>query len=328
MFKIPGMDQGPRLDRKLNLTLQGDWGQANFHRICSWLAQEIADRCASGTKIAIVNGVGGADAPLAIQSGDVDLAISTPCAFSTMATKGVGPFASNPVESLRALAVLPQDDRMTFALDSKYGIRTFEQLRESRLPLKLGIGKRDNVNLIGFAGEKLFAAHGITDAWLQERGGRFVERERPEQCLADASQGVVDGLIQEAIMTDWWIDVMRSRNMNLIPFETAALQSLEEAYGWRPATIKAGYFDGLDADVTALDFSDFQLLVSADLPDDVAYLITWCLCETKETMERQYHRFPKDRTPMGYPLNPEKMLRSSVTLHPGAEKCYRDLGHL
>ncbi|MGC2963698.1 hypothetical protein C8K18_11816 [Paraburkholderia sp. GV068] len=328
MFTIPGMDRGPRIDRKVQLRMRGDWGQANFHRICSWLAQEIGDRCESGTQIEIVNGVGGTDAALAIQQGTADLAISTPAVFSCMAVTGVGPFAGNAVSSLRALAVLPQDDRMTLALDSKYGIETFEQLRTSDLPLKLGIGKRDGLNYIGYAGERVLAAHGITETWLQARGGRFVERERPEQCLADASQGLVDGVIQEAIMTDWWIDVMQSRNMSLLSFETAALGELARSYGWRPAVIEAGYFASLEKPVATLDFSDFQLLVSADLPDDVAYLITWCLCETKETIEHQFHRFPKNRTPMGYPLDPKKMLQTTVGLHPGAASCYRDLGYL
>ena len=31
----------PRLRRPVTLAFRGDWGQANMHRICGWLAQEI-----------------------------------------------------------------------------------------------------------------------------------------------------------------------------------------------------------------------------------------------------------------------------------------------
>ena len=35
------MADEPRLDRPVTLAFRGDWGQANMHRICGWLAQEI-----------------------------------------------------------------------------------------------------------------------------------------------------------------------------------------------------------------------------------------------------------------------------------------------
>jgi hypothetical protein len=41
-----GSAAAPVIARPITLTFQGDWGQANMHRICGWLAQEIGDRCA------------------------------------------------------------------------------------------------------------------------------------------------------------------------------------------------------------------------------------------------------------------------------------------
>ncbi|MBF8721777.1 TAXI family TRAP transporter solute-binding subunit [Pseudomonas guariconensis] len=328
MFTIPGIDHGPKLGRKVDLTFQGDWGQANFHRICSWLCQEVVDRCTQDSRISIVNGIGGADAALAIHEGKVDLAISTPVAFANMAVKGVGLFEGNAIPKLRALAALPQDDRMTFALDAKYGINTFEQLRASRQALRIGIGQRDGLNFIGYAGYELMAAHGITDEWMAERGGRFIERERPEQTIHDALQGAVDGVVQEAIMTPWWQDYAKSRKLSFISFEPEIISRFEKSHGWNGGTLKAGYFDGLDADVGVLDFSDFVLLVSEDMPDDLAYLLTWCLCETKGAIERQFQHLPQNRTPLSYPMDPVKMARTIIPLHPAAERCYRDLGHI
>ena len=52
----------PALGRRISLTLQGDWGQANLHRICGWLAQEVGDRCEPGSEFLIRSGRGGTDA--------------------------------------------------------------------------------------------------------------------------------------------------------------------------------------------------------------------------------------------------------------------------
>jgi hypothetical protein len=34
----------PKLDRDLTLHLRGDWGMANFHRVCGWVSQGLIDR--------------------------------------------------------------------------------------------------------------------------------------------------------------------------------------------------------------------------------------------------------------------------------------------
>jgi TRAP-type uncharacterized transport system substrate-binding protein len=64
------------------------------------------------------------------------------------------------------------------------------------------------------------------------------------------------------------------------------------------------------------------------MPDDVAYLLTWCLVETRQTIEAQYRHIPPERSPLSYPLNPTKMARSTILLHPAAEQFYREGGFL
>ena len=63
------MADEPRLDRPVTLAFRGDWGQANMHRICGWLAQEIGDRSPPGSRFAIWSGRGGGAVRL-VQRGD------------------------------------------------------------------------------------------------------------------------------------------------------------------------------------------------------------------------------------------------------------------
>jgi len=318
--------RGPRLDRVLALNFQGDWGQANFHRVCSWLCQEVIDRSAKGTRVAIWNGCGGADAAAAISLKQVDLAISTPARFAAMAIDGAGPFKGKRHPELRALATIPQRDRLVLAIDERHGIESFRDLRERKPPLRIAASVDDGVNHIGFAAQRMLEASGIPRQALLDWGGSFWEAERPELCLAEAAAGGVDAVIQEAIMTPWWQDLMAARRMRLLSFEQAALDQVRAAYGWEDATLEAGYFAGMRESVRALDFSDFIVLVHADMPDDLAHLLTWCLCETRGVLEAQYRHIPPDRSPITYPLDPRHMARTSVPLHRGALHYYRDAG--
>src|SRR4029079_10004780 len=53
---------GPRIERDVELDMMGDWGIANLHRICGWIAAETWFRSGDGSRFATVNGRGGRDA--------------------------------------------------------------------------------------------------------------------------------------------------------------------------------------------------------------------------------------------------------------------------
>src|SRR5207247_2608668 len=72
----------PRIDRSLTLHLRGDWGMANLHRVCGWISQELTDRCGPYTRVAIWNSRGFCDAVRAVGRGEVDIALTTPAAFT------------------------------------------------------------------------------------------------------------------------------------------------------------------------------------------------------------------------------------------------------
>ncbi len=80
----------PAIARSLRLHLKGDWGTANLHRVCGWISQELTDRCGPYTQVAIWNGRGFIDSVRAVGRGEVDVALTTPAAFTTAALDGSG----------------------------------------------------------------------------------------------------------------------------------------------------------------------------------------------------------------------------------------------
>ncbi|QKX62863.1 uncharacterized protein TRUGW13939_10028 [Talaromyces rugulosus] len=320
----------PKINRSVELRCVGDWGQANFHRILSWLTQEFCDRTGpqSRTLIASLRD-GGMDSPLQVQQGAADIGICTPANILKAAATGEETFAkTGPLPDLRALAALPQRDRMMFAIHPRFGVKSFAEIREHKLPLRIAVSADDGTNFIGYVAARMLEAHGLGEETVSSWGGSFVKACRPEQVLELVQTGQADAVVQEAIMTPWWRDLIESKAIVPISVEDSALSQLGSRVGFNKAFVRKCFWKTIDFDVACVDFSDFLVLVPASMSDDVAYLLTWCLVETRQTLEAQYRHIPPERSPLSYPLDPVKMAHTTILLHPAAERFYKENGYL
>lgn len=309
----------PKIDRPLTLHLRGDWGTANLHRICGWVAQELADRAGPGTRIATWNSRGSADAVRAVGHGEVDIALTTPAAFVTAALDGRGIYTEEKFPQLRALGVLPQRDRLVVAVHRSLEITTFAQLRECEPVLRLATSVNDGINHVGLAAHAILDRAGVdVVGW----GGRFLEDERPFESLDHVLTGRANSIAHEAVMLPHWQRF--APDYRFLPVEDEVLTALESDYGWPAATVADGYFPGAGAFRT-LDFSDFLVVTSSDLDEDVAYAVAWVLGETRHLIEAQYLHLPPEHSPVTYPLDPPAMGRTPIPLHPGAARYYEAL---
>ncbi|WP_019630008.1 TAXI family TRAP transporter solute-binding subunit [Actinomadura atramentaria] len=309
----------PKIERSLTLHLRGDWGAANLHRICGWIAQELADRCGPHTRIATWNSRGMADAVHAVGRGEVDIAMTTPAAFATAALDGRGIYADEHYPELRALGVLPQRDRLVVAVRRSFGVSTFAELRAAKPALRVATSVNDGGNHVGLA------AHAVLDragADIVGWGGEFLSDERPFESFDHVLEGRADAIVHEAVMLPAWQQF--GADMNFLEVEPDVLDSLWADFAWPASDVAEGFFPGAPAFRT-LDFSDFLVLTRSDLPEDVAYAVAWVLGETREVIERQYRHIPPERSPVTYPLDPVAIGRTPVPLHPGAAAYFDQL---
>ncbi|HSV84205.1 MAG TPA: TAXI family TRAP transporter solute-binding subunit [Ramlibacter sp.] len=319
----------PLLPRSYQLRFVGDWGQANFHRICSWLSEEFCRRAGARSRVSILSiRQGGIEAIDLVEDGEADLCLVTPAMLMPSALTGERIFRGRAAPHLRALAVLPQNDRMVLALKPELGIRSFEELRQRRPALRIAAARNDGTNFIGYVSRLFMAAHGLDDATLASWGCTYVEDTKPNESLARLRDGEADAVVQEAIMTPWWAELVETGKAMPLPAEAQALDNLRRAHGFPANELPAGFWSTLREPLPALDFSDFLVLVRDDLDEDVAHLITWCLGETRHVIERAYAHLPPQRSPLSYPLVPARMARTSIALHPGARRYYEEAGHL
>ena len=317
-----------RLDRVVTLHLMGDWGVANLHRICGWISAELWRRSPRGSRFATWAGRGGTDAIDAVLDGDVHASMFVPAGFARTIFERRGIMDRPDVGRLRALATLPQDDRLVFAIDKKFGVTSFAELREKKPAFRLTTGIDDGQNMVGFAAHRFLEETGISQATLESWGGKVIDGEGPPDTIPLVTRGEADAVLFEAVMTPAWKQMIAARPVNFLPFEPNVLKALEEKYGWPAGHVPADRFAGLPGPFTALDFSDFLLLCRDDFPDDIGYVIAALLCETTEILERQYrHLAPKD-SPVTYPLEPKKIATTSIPLNEGARRYYAEHGYL
>ncbi|HEY5211308.1 MAG TPA: TAXI family TRAP transporter solute-binding subunit [Stellaceae bacterium] len=315
-----------RLERPITLNMMGDWGIANLHRICGWIGAELWRRSPAGSRLATWTGRGGTDAIAAVLDGEVQTALFVPAGFVRTIFEGRGILHRPDVGRLRALATLPQDDRLVFAIDAGFGIASFAELRAKRPALRLTTAPDDGVNMTGFAAHRMLEASGVAAATIESWGGKMLLGEAPWDTIPLATRGDADAVLFEAVMTPFWKDLCATRRMNFLPFEETALAAVERDFAWRRAMVPQDRFPGLASAFEALDFSDFLLICRDDLPDDIAYVIAALLCETTDILESQYRHIPPRDSPVTYPLIPRKIAAAPIPLAPGAERYYREHG--
>jgi uncharacterized protein len=317
-----------RIDRPITLHMMGDWGIANLHRICGWIAAELWRRSPPGSKFATWAGRGGSDAIEAVLDGEIQIALFVPAGFARTIFEGKGICHRPDIGRLRALGTLPQDDRLVLAIDARFGIASLAELRTKQPALRLATAPDDGINMTGFAAHRLLEVSGVSPSVIESWGGKMLLGEAPWDTIPLATRGEADAVLFEAVMTPYWKELCTARRMNFIPFEDAALAVLERDYGWRGAMVSQDRFPGLAAPFQALDFSDFLLVCRDDLPDEVAYEIAALLCETPELLESQYRHIPPKDSPVTYPLEPRKIAAAPIPLAEGASNYYSAHGYV
>jgi TRAP-type uncharacterized transport system substrate-binding protein len=288
------MSRSAGLREPVTVRFRGDWGQANMHRICGWLAQEMGDRAPAGSRFAIWSGRGARDNVDALTAGEVDIAIVTPTAAIRV--------LYGDRDDLRCLGVIGQRDRLVVAVDADLPAQTVAELDR----VTVATSPDDGVNLIGYLAHRVLRGAGTL---------AFHYEERPFPAIHRFAEGKADVLIQEAVMMPAWQRIADRRPVRYL--------ALDEP-GWPGAVVAAGYLPGLTTDLRTLDFSDFAVLCRADLSDEIAELATWCMVRTRRALAAQYAHIPPERSPLTYPLVPADMARTPVALHPAAARVYAE----
>ena len=256
-----------------------------------------------------------------VARGEMQLAISNPSMFLSMAVRGSGPFPA-PIP-LRAITIIPSPDQLAFAVTERTGVNSLRDIRERRLPLRISMrGQKDHA-LHPVVNEVLAAAGFSLDDVVSWGGQVRYDDGLPmkDSRFGAMQRGEVDMIVDEAVRG--WANTALDAGMRILPLDETMLTQLE-ALGLRRAVMPRERYPKLPRDLPTLDFSGFAVYTHADVPDAVVTSICVALEARKDRIGWQ--------EPGPLPL--ELMCRDSadgpltIPLHTAAEIFWRERGYL
>lgn len=238
-------------------------------------------------------------------SGELDFALSN-AAITYFAVRGTeGWERSYPVRVVMTLA----PNVAMFVAPAETGVSSIADLA----------GKRVGVGPAGAGFEyfirPLLAAHSLT---YEDFSPVNATQAGAVDLLSDGS--VAAAFLGGAVPTASITQAAAVRDILLVPFDPAAVEQLTAEYlFFRPATIPAGTYRGVDEDYEGLDVGSMHLITSAGQDEDLVYALTKALYENREAVVRRHAA--------GRAINPNNVVRDTGTeFHPGAVRFYQEIG--
>lgn len=246
---------------------------------------------------------GSKDNVVFLDKKEMDLGIAN-SPISYQAYEGIGEYEGKPKEILGLFLLYFQQVQIVVLKDSE--IYKIEDL----------VGKKVSVGTPGSGSEN--AARHVLGAYNIEDGV-----EKQYLGYSEATMALKDGTIDAAfypamIPVSGIVELAATHDIRILPFEDIMIDKMKEKYGYyMKTTVPAGTYRGLDEDVKLIGFG-IEMDVRADLPEDLAYDIVKNLFENLEEIKSAHKAIES--------INLENAFKTSIPLHPGAKKYYKEHG--
>jgi TRAP-type uncharacterized transport system substrate-binding protein len=226
---------------------------------------------------------------------------------------------------LRAIGVFPSWDRLVFAVHSKIGIRSLEELKEKRYPLRVSTREGGKSHSILFAIEEVLRGSGLSFADVEKWGGKILRTSRPgsKERKAQIESGEIDAVFDEGLKS--WGRLALKSGMKLLPIGDSVLRRLERI-GYARAAVTREHYPELDQEIETLDFSGWLFFCHRDLPSSLAYAIA-------AKVDGARDRIPVDHFD-GRQMTTQEFCQGGeagplcIPLHPGAKRYFEEKGYL
>ncbi len=237
-----------------------------------------------------------------LQKGETDMA-AMDSSTGWEAAQGQGNFIGKPYKDIRLLYV-SMTNALQFVVSERSGVKTARDLE----------GKTICPGMLGGSTEKavvdIFNALGVRVKIRNMGYADAIEAMKNEQITGFGKRGTRDSSV---------LDVMSSMKVRLISFTDDEIEKmLKVVPGNRKVVVPAGTYEGIGAFTTIEN--EWVDTVSKDFSADLAYKILKTLWENREDIKKVYPTFLAGRFP-------EVSLGvTTIQMHPGAIKFYRELG--
>lgn len=254
--------------------------------------------------------------PIAVSTGSSQFAL----AYSTnlfAAKQGQEPY-DGKLDNLRAIANMKITAYIHPFVTERLGLDSLNEISEKQLPLKIDTGPRGSGGEL--AASRVLAAHGASYDNIRAWGGEITHSPYRE-AMDRVRDGHIDAFMNDEILGQpLFAEFASDDNVILLGQNAEAIAYLQENFGYVPAVIPAGTYDGQTEDLPTTTQSAV-FFTRADMPDDLVYEMTKLLFERKDDLVAGHASFA-NLDPMAGPHG------VAIPLHPGAERFYREISAL
>lgn len=251
----------------------------------------------------------------AVAKGETNIGFSHQC-MHYWAERGEGPFEQK-VEGLSTLSTLFPATVQMFTTASNTDIQSLADIEDKRI----GLGAQGSALNI-FILDYLKQIYGITPDTITAKGGSISYMSDSEMSSA-LSDGIIDiGFALGTYPKSSIQEIENSPGIRFIEFGDDLQKYLDSNTGWDKFTIPAGTYAGQDKDYeTATSWA--VMTVSDTMDEELAYRLTKSMWENITTAGEscfEINNFMK--------LETATAAMEGASLHPGAERYYKEVGIL
>lgn len=320
---------GPRLERRVDFKIAGGMRLGPSNQIGAWLAQGLSKHLAKGSTYTMQRGDG--EPLVQVSQGKADLCYST---LPSATAAYLGKSGKQPLKNLRAICALPKRDWYQFVVPASLNVFTIEELIEKKCPIRLAVPPGRTPSGTLSIAHLVFSAYGIDPREIEAWGGKLLIgiSSRPHEHVRRVLIDEADSVFEDGIAVTHWWDLFARREMRILPIKEEALALVSKETGNRATIIAKGWYYGRvpDRDTPTVDASNWSVIVSESMDDELAYLLARCAVEYKAELEAEFNMLPLERSSLTYPLFPPNMARDTgvIPLHKAAERYYREKSYL
>jgi len=295
-------------------------------RIIPAFYEQIPDPVNTNVTLVVSSGdseLGGIGTPMIVGSKKFHFAFCNPACIGSMALLGRG-FYKNKIP-LRAIGVFPSWDRLVFAVREETGIRSLEEIREKKLPLRISTRRLGKFRGTVLAVEEVLKASGFSLGEVERWGGKILRVSTPgsRERADHIRNGTADAVFDEGIKN--WGSTALKNGMRFLPLGEKVLKHLERM-GLPAAPLTPAVLPELDGELTTVDFSGWLLFCRSDLPAGIVLAMA-------KAIDLRHQEIPVDHFD-GRGMTMEEFCRGgeggplTIPLHPAARKYFREKGYL
>lgn len=265
----------------------------------------------------------GTDAPIVVDQGRFHFAFANPAGVARMAYLGRGCYRKKM--PLRAIGVFPSWDRLVFAVHESTGIRSIEEIKAKKFPLRISTRTPGSLLATLYIIEEVLRGYGFSLSDVAAWGGAILRVSNPGSAerAEHIRSGEANAVFDEGLKS--WGSLALESNMRFLPIRTDVLKRVQRL-GFSSALIPKEVFPRLDEEIRTVDFSGWPLLCHRDLSQEIAQKMATAidLCHQQIPVDH-FDRRPMTMTEFcqggdGGPL--------TIPLHRGAKIYYREKGYL